>query len=107
MKTVLFDENMPRRLRHHLTEFSVRTVQEEGWGSYENGDLLDLAEQRFDVLVTADRRMQFQQNFTGRRIAVIVLVTPRLRFEELSRGLEQLRTAIATIRSGEIVQLKV
>ena len=54
MKRVLFDEDVPRQLRRDLPEFDVRTVQEEGWSSLQNGDLLRSAARDFDVLVTAD-----------------------------------------------------
>lgn len=107
MKRVLFDENLPRKLRRELPDCVVRTVQEEGWGSFKNGDLLRRAEASFDVLVTADRRMQYQQNLTGYAIAVVVLVTPRLRLQVLLGVAAALRDAIETIESGSIVHLHV
>ena len=58
MKRVLFDEDVPRQLRRALLEFEVRTVQEEGWSSILNGELLRRAAQSFDVLLTADKRLQ-------------------------------------------------
>ena len=79
MKRVLFDENLPRQLRRSLPEFSIRTVQEEGWGSLQNGRLLRRAEGAFEVLVTADRRMQYQQNLASFSVGVIVIVTPQVR----------------------------
>jgi hypothetical protein len=61
VKRVLFDENLPRLLRRDFPDCAVSTVQEQGWGSFRNGDLLRLAEGNFDVFLTADRRMQYQQ----------------------------------------------
>ena len=55
MRRVLFDEDMPRQLRRDLPEFSIRTVQEEGWSALKNGELLRRASEKFDVLVTADQ----------------------------------------------------
>ena len=107
MKRVLFDENLPRKLRRELPDCFVRTVQEEGWGSFQNGELLRKAEGSFDVLVTADRRMQYQQNLTGYAIAVIVIVTPRLHLRVLLRIAAALRITVDTIQTGEIVQLHV
>ena len=78
MRRVVFDENLPRLLRRRLPEFEIRTVQEEGWGAYKNGELLRRAESSFDVLLTADRRMQYQQQLTAFGIGVVVIVTPRL-----------------------------
>lgn len=102
MKRVLFDENLPRLLRRKLPEFEIRTVQEEGWGSFKNGELLRLAESRFDVLLTADRRMQYQQTLTSYTIGVVVIVTPRLQLPLLERALEQIRTALSAVGDGEI-----
>ncbi len=70
MKRVLFDENL-------LPAFEIRTVQEEGWGSIQNGELLRRAVGRFDVFLTADRRMQYQQKLIAFEIGIVVIVTPR------------------------------
>ena len=107
MKRVLFDENLPRLLRRGLTEFEIRTVQEEGWGSFKNGALLRRAEGHFDVLLTADRRMQYQQKLTSFGIGVVVIVTPRLQLAMLERASEALRTAIASVERGEVVHVMI
>jgi hypothetical protein len=70
-------------LRRKLPEFEIRTVQEEGWGAFKNGELLRRAEGHFDVLLTADRRMQYQQQLTTFGIGVVV-VTPRLQLLRFS-----------------------
>ena len=107
MRRVLFDENLPRLLRKKLTEFEIRTVQEEGWGSLENGALLSRAEGSFDVLLTADRRMQYQQRLTSFGIGVVVIVTPRLQLAVLERALDQIRDALNSVGAGEIVRITV
>ena len=94
MKRVLLDENLPRKLRRELREFAIRTVQEEGWTSFAYGDLLGRAEQRFDVLLTADRRLPFQQNLSRFSIGVVVIVTPSLRFRTISTAIESIRSAL-------------
>jgi hypothetical protein len=58
----LFDEDVPRQLRRDLPAFAIRTVQECGWSSVKNGQLLRTAETEFDVLVTADKNLQYQQH---------------------------------------------
>ena len=105
MKRVLLDENMPRKLRRELPGCVVRTVQEEGWGSFENGALLRRAAANFDVFVTADRRMQFQQTLSGYEIGVVVIVTPRLWYAVLKTVGPELREAVASVRPGEIVHI--
>lgn len=107
MKRVLFDENMPRRLRRALPDCIVRTIQEEGWAGLENGALLSQAQSKFDVFVTADRRMEFQQNLSAYGIGIIVIVTPRLWYRVLITIAPALREAIATIQAGQVVHVRV
>lgn len=71
---ILFDQGTPVPLRRHLPVHSVTTAFEQGWSDLANGELLDTAEQSgFELLVTTDRNLQYQQNLTERRIAIIVL----------------------------------
>jgi len=73
---VLFDENIPRRLRRFLTAYEVRTAAEQGWSSLENGSLLQAAEAAgFLAMITADQGIVYQQNMTRRTIALLVLDT--------------------------------
>lgn len=107
MKRVLFDENLPRLLRRKLPEFEIRTVQEEGWGSFRNGELLRRAEDSFDVLLTADRRMQYQQKLASFRIGVVVIDTPRLDLHLLEGSVDELRDAIASVERGQVIHVAV
>ena len=71
---VLLDQNAPRGLRQVLTGHDVRTALQMGWDVLGNGELIDAAEQGgFDVMVTADQNLQYQQNLTSRRLALVVL----------------------------------
>jgi predicted nuclease of predicted toxin-antitoxin system len=70
---LLLDESVPVRLRDHLPQHQVFTVQEMGWGGSTNGALLVLAAQRFDALITADRNLQYQQNLQSLPVAVVVI----------------------------------
>jgi hypothetical protein len=73
---VLLDENIPHRLRVLIPGHDVRTVDFQGWKALSNGALLKAAEQAgFEVLVTADQGLQYQQNLQGRKIAIVVLST--------------------------------
>ena len=107
MRRVLFDENLPRQLRQELSEFSVRTVQEEGWGSFKNGQLLQRAEPTFEVLVTADRRMRYQQNLASFSMGIVVIKTPRLQLRLLRTVIEELREAIKSVKPGELIVIEV
>lgn len=74
---VLFDQGTPEPLRHSLTHYEVATAYERGWSKLKNGELLDAAEkEHFEVLVTTDSNLKYQQNIESRRIAVVVLSSP-------------------------------
>ena len=73
---VLLDECVPRRLRAELPGHEVKTVAEAGWAGAKNGTLLQLAATQFDVLLTVDRNLEYQQSFLGLTIAVIVVDVP-------------------------------
>ncbi len=71
---ILFDQNIPFPLRHSLKSHAVETTAERGWDRLTNGELLDAAEAAaFDLLLTADKGFQHQQNLTDRRIGVVIL----------------------------------
>lgn len=80
---ILLDECVPRRLKRELSEFTAATVQDEGWTSRRNGDLLRAMQAaRFAVFVTMDRNLVYQQNVATLGLAVVVLHAP-LRLERL------------------------
>lgn len=103
MKRVLFDENMPRKLRRDLPGFFVRTAQEEGWSAFKNGELLRRAGLTFEVLVTIDQRMRYQQNVTQLPIGVVVIEVPDTRLVFLRPLLPQLREAMERVKPGEVL----
>jgi hypothetical protein len=73
---VLFDQGTPVPLRRYLPGHSVDTAYERGWSQLANGDLLTCAEQDgYEVLVTTDRNLRYQQNLTERQIAIVVLLS--------------------------------
>ena len=73
---VLLDQGVPAPLRGALTADQVKTAYECGWSALRNGDLLTAAEHAgFDVFVTTDKNLRYQQNLAERRIAIVVLST--------------------------------
>ena len=73
---ILLDHNVPRPLKNSLPGHDTDTAAERGWQELHNGELLDRAEtDGYELLITADRKMPFQQNFTNRNINVLVLTT--------------------------------
>jgi len=71
VKTVILDENIPRKLKSRLSGHRVFTVPEKGWGGVKNGRLMALIDGAYDVFVTADKNLRYQQNLTRRRISII------------------------------------
>jgi len=80
---ILLDESLPRRLRAVFTGHDVVTVVEAGWSGVKNGELLRLASASFDLFVTADQNLQYQQNLAALPLAVAVLIARDTRFESL------------------------
>jgi predicted nuclease of predicted toxin-antitoxin system len=103
---VLFDQGTPAPLRHALTGHSVETAFELGWGTLQNGALIAEAESNgFDVLLTTDKNLKYQQNLSGRRIAIVVLSTtscPRIRV-----GATKVMEAVASAVAGSYAEVAV
>ena len=94
---VLLDECLPKRLKRELVGHDVKTAPEMGWASKRNGELLALAVNSFDVFLTADRNLSYQQDVSAFDIAIVVLAARGNRLDDLRplvpRLLEVLRTA--------------
>ncbi len=72
---LLIDECLPRKIKFLFSGHDCMTVREAGFGSKENGELLALAEGTFDVLVTIDKNIRYQQNMAGRDISILIIRT--------------------------------
>ena len=94
---------MPRKLRRDLPEFFVRTAQEEGCSGFKNGELLRRISKTFEVLVTIDQRMRYQQNVAHLAVGVVVIELPDTRLVYLRALVPQLREAIERIKPGEVI----
>src|ERR1700740_3357193 len=105
---ILIDECAPRALKASLAEHGHEclTVQEAGWAGKSNGELLSLAETAFEVFVTLDTNLRYQQNLAGRRIAVIVMVAASNRLEQLRSLFPACAEALNTIKRGDVVHLE-
>lgn len=103
---ILLDESLPRPLRGELPGHSVRTVGEMGWSALENGELLRRAAEHFDVFLTADQNLQFQQNLSALPIAVAVLAAPANRLEDLRPLIPELLAQLATLPARSFVRVR-
>ncbi len=102
MKRVLLDENLPRLLKRELSGFEVRTVVEMGWAGVKNGKLLRLAEAEFDLFVTADQNLSYQQPVTTFQLGLAVLRARTTKLEDLLPLAPALREALDDLKAGQV-----
>jgi predicted nuclease of predicted toxin-antitoxin system len=104
---ILIDECLPAALRGTLTEmgYECETVRRAGYGSRKNGELLTLAEDVWDVLLTSDRRMKYQQNMTGRKVAVVVLCAKSNRMKDLLPLMPAFAQTLLSVSAGKVVEV--
>ncbi len=96
---VLFDQGTPIGIRQCLLDHTVRTTTEQGWSTLLNGQLLRAAQQAgFNVLLTTDNNLPFQQNLEGREMAVVIL--SKNRWNLIRRVLPQIAAAVSAAKPG-------
>lgn len=104
---VLIDECIDERFRNYLPSHDCQTARYAGLAGLKNGDLLTAAETaKFDVFLTADQGIEYQQNLTGRRIAIIIFRTNSNRLRDLLPHVPACLAHIASIRPGQIVRIE-
>jgi predicted nuclease of predicted toxin-antitoxin system len=104
---VLLDECVPHTLKQNIKGHDVSTVQDAGWAGKRNGELLQLAAGRFDVLLTVDRGFLSQQNLTGTALAVLMLSARSNRLKDLRPLMAEALAQFSTIRPGQVVRVGV
>jgi predicted nuclease of predicted toxin-antitoxin system len=97
---LLLDECIDRRLARELIGYEVKTVPQMGWAGIKDGQLLVLAEAKFDVFITVDRNLSFQQNLPQFGIAVIVLHAFSNRLADLKSLVPGIIEVLATVTKG-------
>jgi predicted nuclease of predicted toxin-antitoxin system len=102
---LLFDEGVPVRLRHSLSAHGVTTVQTLGWQELKNGALLAIAQTRFDVLITTDSNIKYQQRLDAYDIALIVLRAFNTKLKSYLPLVPEIEAALAKIQPGEVVYI--
>jgi|SRR5215212_5805850 len=102
---ILLDECVPWPMRKLLGGHSCSTVQSEGWGGIKNGELLQQAEGAFDLFITSDQNIRYQQSLGGRAIAILELSTNDISRIEAARQL--VKDAIENVQVNEFKQLTI
>ena len=103
---VLLDECVDRRFAKELKGHQVKTVPQMGWKTIENGRLLQLAEKEFDVFVTVNRNLSFQQNLPKYNLAVVILQAPTNRLADLQVLAAKLLAILPTAKRGEAITVE-
>jgi hypothetical protein len=101
---ILFDQGTPAPLRHALKGHTVATAFEQGWAQLANGELLDAAERAFDAFITTDQNLRYQQNLSGRGLAILVLWTTS--WPAIERHLPEVAAAVNQLGRGDFVELR-
>jgi hypothetical protein len=102
---ILIDECLPRKLKHELPEHDVSTVAEMGWAGVKNGELLRLMEAQFDVFITVDGNLTYQQKLSSLKIAIITLKARNNKYETLKPLMARVQENLAVLKPGEILRI--
>jgi hypothetical protein len=102
-KQILIDESLPRRLKNEFSGFTVSTVPEMGWAGKKNGELLALMSGQFDVFVTADQNLKYQQNLTTISVAIVVLAALKNTLGYLRPLIPQALEQLGDIQPGDVL----
>lgn len=102
---ILLDEGIDRRLAKYIEGFSVETVAERGWAGIKNSDLLARAQSEFDVFVTVDRSLSFQQELPKFTLAVVLIASPSNRLGDLVRLIPDICLALPDAPGGAVTRV--
>ena len=102
---LLLDECVVRDLKRDLAGHEVSTVVEAGFGGLENGQLLRAAAGKYDVLITVDRNLPFQQNIDSLQIAILILTSTGITYADLKPLVPKLLTQLSTTQPGQIYRV--
>jgi predicted nuclease of predicted toxin-antitoxin system len=103
---ILIDECLDWRLCHAISDHPCCSVRDVGWEGLTNGKLLEKAQEQFDVFLTADRNLVFQQNLTRFNIAVIVLESRSTRLVDTIPLMAHVLTSLRTIQAGQVIRIR-
>jgi hypothetical protein len=104
---ILFDHGTPKGLAHSLPGHTIITAQAREWDKLDNGALIDAAEEAaIDLLLTTDRRIRYQQNLAGRKIALVVL-TGTTKWSRVRLHLERIAVAVNAAAPGSYAEIDI
>ncbi len=104
---VLLDECLPRKLKRDLPGHDVQTVTEMGWSGIKNGPLLRRAAQEFDVFLTVDQGVEYQQNMFELDLAIVVMVAATNDIDDLRPLMPRVRETLSSASPGNIIKVQI
>src|SRR5687768_13319185 len=103
---ILFDQGTPLPLQRSLIGHEITTAFRAGWSEMANGDLIAAADAAgFEVMVTTDQNLKYQQNLQARRIAVVVLLSAR--WPDIEKRAEQIAHTITSALPGDYIEIRI
>jgi len=102
---ILIDECLPKRLKVALSEHSIFTVPEMGWAGKKDGELLVLMAGKFDVFLTIDQNLEYQQNIGQRAVAFVVLVAANSKMESLLPLIPEFLRTLPGLQAGTVTKI--
>jgi len=104
---LLLDECLPRKIKFIFAAsgHKCETVPDAGFGGKENGELLALAELKFDVFITLDKNIRYQQNISGRNVAILVIRAASNDLDDIRPQIPDAVAALESIKSGQVVEV--
>ena len=104
---ILLDECVPRPLRRQLPGHDVRPVPDMAWSGRKNGELLQLmAQQAFELFITVDQGLRFQQNLSAVGVGIIVLKAPTNRLTDLVPLMPRVLGALTSVQPGQLIEIE-
>jgi predicted nuclease of predicted toxin-antitoxin system len=100
---IIIDECVPHIVKRRLPDRQIKTVQEMGWAGIKNGELLKLVEADFEVFITSDKNLRYQQNLENRKFAIVLLPSNQVPIVE--NLLPQIDEELEKIKSDDFVEL--
>jgi hypothetical protein len=100
---ILFDQGTPVPLRQVLSDHTVAPAFEMGWSDLDNGNLLHAAKEQFDVFITTDQNLRYQQNLTAKQLAILVL--PTTSWPTIKNHLGSILKALGNVQGGDYLEI--
>ena len=100
---IIIDECVPHIVKKRLPDREIKTVQEMGWAGVKNGELLKFVEAEFDVFITSDKNLRYQQNLQNRSLAILLL--PSNQIPIVKNLMPQIDEELERIKLGDFVEL--